>query len=918
MAKSLDSTIAFTGGEFSPKNDARIDNPKYKSALRKCLNMIPLSQGPITRRPGTQYMGKANLSGAFATRLLKFVFSPDTTFVLEVGFGYIRFYSNGQQVLVTNPPIWTASTYYARDVFVKSSINGLVYFCLVTIPNSSTDPSLDATHWVQQNILQVSTQYNAVITTTPWATDIFGLQIAQINDVVYFVHPKYPPFKLTRFTDTVWTMQQVAFDKPVGLDENTSNTVLTPSAVNGVITVTATAPAWATATYYISGNSVSSGGNLYICNITHTSSGTFATELANGYWILQTVFQTGTEFSTWLFRTLRPASSVSLVISANATSSVLPVKGAWRLETTETWSADIALQRSYDNGLSWTTILTLSYRGDSSPDRIDTGSEDVDTQFRIVITNWTTVTSTISPRVILTNEDAYITGTFQIQPGITAYSAPALVIDQLNSTAGSTHWSEGAWSNLRGYPTAITTFQQRLVYAGTAYQPQRMWFSQTEDLDNFDLGDQSLATDAVVVDLAAVGRGPIIWLIAQVDLFVGLSGAEWVVNAGTSSTGTSAGNAITPTAINAVEHSNWGSAANVQPHIVGDAVVYCQRQTTNIRQMLFSIYTQKYMSQEITELADHLFVPGVVQMDYQPQYRGQGVLWVVNQQGRLLSLSYDLEREVFGWARHNTGYGTTDNVGNALANDKGFESVCVIDGKGVVDDEVWVVANRTINSVATRFIERINPANWETVFTTAPNPPAPVLSSAFYVDCGVTLSSGSSTGVFTAGVAHLPNRWVVGLARGIPFGPVLADGSGTFTVPGYPISGQLSPGLTQVGIQVPYSFQTMKLDIDPRVGNTQGLYKQLSDVFIRVMNSSGGTISNGTTGTNAQQPVPINYQSVLTASTLQFVTDPIDIRVQPQLMPAPGVDPVFVIQGADASPLTVVSMSVKYDIESTP
>lgn len=55
---------------------------------------------------------------------------------------------------------------------------------------------------------------------------------------------------------------------------------------------------WLTATPYAKGDIVSQGGVAYLCFIAHTS-GTFATDLANGDWIAMTVTNTatGTSFS---------------------------------------------------------------------------------------------------------------------------------------------------------------------------------------------------------------------------------------------------------------------------------------------------------------------------------------------------------------------------------------------------------------------------------------------------------------------------------------------------------------------------------------------------------------------------------------------------------------------------------------------
>ena len=991
MAKSIDSQFNFNAGEMSPKIDARIDNPKYRSGLRSCCNMIPLTQGPITRRPGTEYISTAKFSSSvgnnYACRLMKFIFDSNTTFVLEFGDKYIRFYSNGSPVSVSSAANYSAIVSYVPGNYATSVIiPGAIYFCTVATLGG-TDPSVDFAHWSPQTLLEVPTPYNGFAGAGDiYATDVFILTPCQINDVVYIIHPNFPPYKLIRLSDTNWTLTKVVYSLPAVLDQNTSNTVLTtvanqsqgnpPGAMppayvgstlytigtfvsnggnayvcvvypsftssnfsadlaagrlqgpisgfggggsstinaNAAFSISASAPAWVASTYYTKGMSVSNGAIIYICNITNYASPLFSTDLAKGIWSVQTVFQAGHVGSTWTIQYPRPATNVSLPITANGTSSILPVKGAWQLFTSEAWSADIALQRSYDNGVTWSTIRVISGRGDINRE-ID-GTELIDCIMQIVITNWATISSTVPPRVVLANVDAMVTNSFIISTYIDAYHAV------INAVTGkfvvgqvSNYWAEAAWSDVRGYPFAICSFQQRVIYANTTFQPQRIWGTVTNDIENFDLGDQTLATDSFAFDLAAAGRGPIFWLIAQIDLFAGLSGAEWVINSGATSQGASLGGALTPTAFNAVEHSNWGSNNIVSPYIVGDAVVYCQRQSTGIRQMLFSIYTQKYMSQDVTEMSDHLFSSGIVQMDYQPQWHGQGILWVINRQGNLLGLSYDLERDIFGWSRHNTGFGQTDPNGNILSNDAGFESIAVIDGKGTVDDELWVVCNRTINpgggNQIVRYIERINPNNWETSFSQSPVPPTPNLSDAFYVDCGSTILNPTNP-IITDG--KLSSRWLVGLADGVPFGPVFCDVSGHVTIP---FTTSDMPTVVQLGLPIRYTCKPMKIDIDSKMGNTQGLIKQVSDVFVRVMNSSGGEISNGEPVTPNNFNVPIPYP-VATVGGSKFVTGPIDIRVPPQKMPWPDNDPVFMVTGNDASPLTICAIIPKYEVASTP
>ena len=65
---------------------------------------------------------------------------------------------------------------------------------------------------------------------------------------------------------------------------------------------------------------------------------------------------------------------------------------------------------------------------------------------------------------------------------ITAYTSAttlvnATVIKRLPTTSATTRWSEGAWSARRGYPHAVTFYEDRLWFAGSTYKPQTLWAS---------------------------------------------------------------------------------------------------------------------------------------------------------------------------------------------------------------------------------------------------------------------------------------------------------------------------------------------------------------------------------------------------------------------------------------------------------
>ena len=54
------------------------------------------------------------------------------------------------------------------------------------------------------------------------------------------------------------------------------------------------------------------------------------------------------------------------------------------------------------------------------------------------------------------------------------------------NTNASTNFSLGAFSTTTGFPSTVTFFEQRLVFAGTINQPQTIFFSKSGDYENMD------------------------------------------------------------------------------------------------------------------------------------------------------------------------------------------------------------------------------------------------------------------------------------------------------------------------------------------------------------------------------------------------------------------------------------------------
>jgi len=698
-ARTQKSQVSFNAGELSPLLDARIDLEKSNNGCRQLQNAIIETYGAARRRPGLQFIAEAKYADK-KCRLLDFQFSTTTTFVIEIGDFYMRFFSNGAQVVVDDDPYEIATDYAEAD--------------------------------------------------------IFDLQFAQINDVVYITHPSYPVQKLIRIADENWTIGSVVFKDPPLLDQNITTTTLTPSALTGTIDLTASSA---------------------LFESTHVG-------------------------STFEIVYLRTDISIRAAITANTPSSPPPptmrISGKWRLRTSGTWDADVLVQRSYNAGTTWELVRKVESSSDSNYDQEGTESEDA--IYRIKIENW--VSQSNSPRAILELDDPYGRGYVVIDEVTDSTTAVATVLTEkgLYGTAATRYWSEGAWSAKRGYPVAATLFEQRLCFAGTAYQPQTVWGSALDDYENFKIGTTD--ADAFAYSIGAQERNSIQWLVAQKALLIGTTSGEWSMQGSTDS-------ALTATNVLVRRHSNYGSKA-IQADLVNEVVLFVQRQGLRIREMTYSFERDGYVSPDLTVLSEHITAGGISETAIQQQT--QSIVWVVTGNGNLVGMTYEREQNVVGWHRH-----TTDGL---------FESVATVYGAG--SDEIWCVVNREIDGLPRRYVERLNPAAWTSI------------ENAFYVDSGLTYSGDPATEF--SGLGHLEGKTVAILADGAPVADqVVVDGAVT-----------LSDSASVVHVGLPYEtiIQPMRLDMDPAVGNSQGQVKQVRKIVLRLSKTLGLSYGDGTTTYN--------------------------------------------------------------------
>jgi hypothetical protein len=187
LAKRIQNT--FTAGMFGPKLLGRSDLQKWQSGAKDLKNVLVFKQGGLTRRPGTRFISEVRNS-AHRTRLIPFVFNTQAAYALEFGDFYVRFYRNRTRLETSLIPTEIAS---------------------------------------------------------PFATaNVFDIQYTESADVLYTAHVSFTPYKLSRVSDTNWTLSQITFNPPPSLEADyVPNAELTLGATTGSsVTITANGTAF--------------------------------------------------------------------------------------------------------------------------------------------------------------------------------------------------------------------------------------------------------------------------------------------------------------------------------------------------------------------------------------------------------------------------------------------------------------------------------------------------------------------------------------------------------------------------------------------------------------------------------------------------------------------------------------------------
>lgn len=384
----------------------------------------------------------------------------------------------------------------------------------------------------------------------------------------------------------------------------------------------------------------------------------------------------------------------------------------------------VTLQRSVAEPGSWVDVTSYA-----TATTIAAYDDDLDNQvmyYRIGVKSGDYTSGTITASLIYAGGS--IDGIVRVTGFTSTTVVSAQVLTELGGTDATDVWSEGAWSDRRGYPTALALYEGRLWFAGK----DKIWGSIVDGFYSFD---DEFEGDAGPIS-RSIGSGPVDtvnWLLPIQRLMIGTSGAEH------SAKSSSFDEPLSPTNFNVRETSTEGSA-EIEAVSVDSRGLYCQRSGRRIYELVYDAEIFDYNSVDITSLVPEVGDPGIKRLVIQRQPDTR--IHAIRTDGTVACLVIDRAENVRCWIEIDTD-GTVED--------------CVV-LPGVEEDEVFYAVKR--NSVI----------SWEKWALESE------CRGGTVTKCLDSHQTFSSSRVVVA--SHLANKTVYAWADGKALGPFTADASG--------------------------------------------------------------------------------------------------------------------------------------------
>lgn len=390
--------------------------------------------------------------------------------------------------------------------------------------------------------------------------DLPFVRYDQSGDVVFLACKGKQQYKVERRDNNSWSIvKYLPADGPFR-NANTSAITLTPSALTGDITITASRNFWRTSHV---------GALIRIASIGQQAIGTFTAD--------------------------NQFTSTYIKVTGVGDSRVLPVV------ITGTFVATLTLQRSLTAPGSWSDVKTYTGTG---TDNYNDGLDNQVAYYRIGIKTGAYTSGTAVATM------TYVSGSLNGIARVTAYTSQtvvsAIVLQAMGGIIASENWNEGTWSDYRGWPSSIAI-------------EGRMWMAGKDQIlgsvsDAFASFDDTVEGDSGPIN-RTIGSGPvdvINWLLALEHLLMGAQSATKTIRS------SSFDEVVTPDNFNLKNADTQGTAA-LQALGVDDSAIYAQRSASKVFQLAYDSAATKYQPIDLTQLIPEICREGIVAMAIQRQ-----------------------------------------------------------------------------------------------------------------------------------------------------------------------------------------------------------------------------------------------------------------------------------------------------------
>lgn len=407
------------------------------------------------------------------------------------------------------------------------------------------------------------------------------------------------------------------------------------------------------------------------------------------------------------------------------------------------------------------------------------------------------------------------------------------------------------------YPGAVGIYQQRLMFGGTHVRPQTVWLSETGSFNSMSVSQPIRDDSAITVTVDTKQMNEVRHFVSLGDCFVLTNATEFRMQGKDG--------AVTPGTINFRPQSFWGSS-HVPPIVVGNTILMIEPSGRVVRDVHYNIQEDGYTGDNRSILAEHLLKSPI--RDWAYQQNPTNTVYVVREDGVLLTFTFIREQEIWAWAEHATTNGL-------------YRSVCCIPEDG--RDRIYFLVKRGEAYFIEEQVLREFGDSSET---------------AWFVDNAREFTYQSPTATVT-GLSHLNGSMVSGVADGseIPLTEVVG---GKITLP---------QAASHVIVGLPYEMEvvTVDPDIKGQDGTRFGSRKTLGQVTFELLETA--TLSAG---------ADANHMEVLKIPTTKQWGEPVVLFSGKFRSPIPGYarnEASIRFTSSDPFPATVLAVRTEVNVE---